>query len=56
MGTKEDIETGYAAADLDGWARRAREWAKRGDTFIYFIAGAKRRAPAASAALIERIG
>lgn len=56
MGTKEDIETGYAAADLDRWSRRAREWGKRGDAFIYFIAGAKRRAPAAAAALIERVG
>jgi uncharacterized protein YecE (DUF72 family) len=55
MGTKEDIETGYSAAGLDGWAKRARAWAKRGDVFVYFIAGAKQRAPAAAEALIARI-
>ena len=54
MRTKEDIETGYAAADLDLWAKRARAWAKRGETFVYFISGAKIRAPAAARALMER--
>jgi len=56
MRSKEDIETGYAAADLDRWAQRARTWAKRGDAFAYFISGAKLRAPAAARALIERVG
>jgi len=55
MRTTEDIETGYPAADLDRWAGRARDWAKRGDVFIYFISGAKLRAPAAAQALIERL-
>ena len=55
MRTKEDIETGYAVADLDRWAQRARAWAKRGDVFVYFISGAKLRAPAAAQALIERV-
>ncbi len=55
MRTKEDVETGYAAADLDRWARRARAWAERGDAFVYFISGAKLRAPAAAQALIERV-
>ena len=56
MRTKEDIVTGYSAADLDRWAKRAQTWAKRGDVFIYFISGAKLRAPAAAQALIERVG
>jgi uncharacterized protein YecE (DUF72 family) len=56
MGTQDAIETGYAAADLDGWAKQARTWAKRGDAFVYFISGAKHRAPAAAQALIERVG
>jgi uncharacterized protein YecE (DUF72 family) len=56
MRTVEDVETGYSAADLDNWAARARAWAKRGDVFIYFISGAKLRAPAAAQALIERLG
>jgi uncharacterized protein YecE (DUF72 family) len=55
MRTKPDIETGYTAADLDNWAKRAKAWAKRGDVFIYFISGAKVRAPAAAQALIERV-
>jgi uncharacterized protein YecE (DUF72 family) len=56
MRTSEDIATGYSAADLDRWAERVRAWAKRGNVFAYFIAGAKVRAPAAAQALIERVG
>ncbi len=55
MHTQENIETGYLAADLDHWAEQAGRWAKRGDTFVYFISGAKQRAPAAAQALIERV-
>ena len=55
MRTKEEVRTGYAASDLDRWSVRARAWAKRGDAFIYFISGAKVRAPAAAVALIERL-
>ncbi|HEY3916218.1 MAG TPA: DUF72 domain-containing protein [Stellaceae bacterium] len=56
MGTEEAIATGYSAAALDGWAKRARQWAKHGDVFVYMISGAKVRAPAAAQALIERLG
>jgi uncharacterized protein YecE (DUF72 family) len=55
MRSKEEIKTGYAAADLDRWSARTRAWAKRGDAFVYFISGAKIRNPAAAQALIERI-
>jgi len=55
MRTQSEIETGYDAKALDGWAKKARDWAKRGDAFIYFISGAKERAPAAAQALIERV-
>ena len=55
MRTQEEIDTGYAPAALDRWAKLARRWAKRGDTFVYFISGAKVRAPAAAQALIERL-
>jgi uncharacterized protein YecE (DUF72 family) len=55
MRTNEDIETGYSAADLDAFAERAKQWAQRGDVFIYFISGAKIRAPAAAQALIARL-
>ena len=55
MRTQDAVETGYSAADLDRWAERAGAWAKRGDAFIYFISGAKHRAPAAAQALIGRL-
>jgi uncharacterized protein YecE (DUF72 family) len=55
MRTEEKIQTGYKPADLDRWADRAKGWAARGDVFVYFISGAKVRAPAAAQALIERV-
>jgi uncharacterized protein YecE (DUF72 family) len=56
MRTQDDVETGYSPAELDHWAKRARVWAERGDAFVYFISGAKLRAPAAAQALIQRVG
>jgi uncharacterized protein YecE (DUF72 family) len=56
MRTQEDVETGYDTAALGRWAKQAKEWAKRGDVFVYFISGAKVRAPAAAQALIKRVG
>lgn len=56
MRTKEEVETGYTEAEIDQWAKRAGTWAARGDTFVYFISGAKVRAPAAARALIQRLG
>lgn len=53
---REEIATGYEDAALDGFADRARAWAKEGDVYIFFIAGAKVRAPLAAKALIERLG
>ncbi|MHB8885130.1 MAG: DUF72 domain-containing protein [Methylovirgula sp.] len=55
MRTKDDVATGYKAEDIDGWAKQAKAWAKRGDAFVYFISGAKVRNPAAAQAMIERI-
>lgn len=53
---EEEIETGYSAAALDNWAKRARGWAGGGrDTFVFMINGAKLRAPAAAEALIARL-
>jgi uncharacterized protein YecE (DUF72 family) len=56
MRTKENIAAGYSRSELDGWAARARAWARHGNVFIYFISGAKLRAPAAAMAMIERLG
>jgi uncharacterized protein YecE (DUF72 family) len=58
MRSEADTPTGYAPAALDAWATGARAWAggkwPRG-VFIYFINGAKERAPAAALALLERL-
>jgi uncharacterized protein YecE (DUF72 family) len=55
MKTVEHEPLGYTGAALDGWADRVRQWARRGDAFVFFISGAKVRAPAAARALIERV-
>lgn len=54
MKSEEDQPTGYAPETLDQWAGQAKLWASKGDAFIYFISGAKVRAPAAAQALISR--
>jgi len=52
----EGEPAGYKPEALDRWAGRAKEWAAEGrDVFLYFINGAKIRAPAAAQALIERL-
>lgn len=51
----EDCPTGYDDAALDGWTARAKDWAKRGDVFAYFISGAKVRNPAAAQAMIAKL-
>jgi uncharacterized protein YecE (DUF72 family) len=56
MSSREDEPTGMTSAELDAIAGRTRDWAKRGDVFAYFIAGAKVRNPAAAQALIEKLG
>jgi uncharacterized protein YecE (DUF72 family) len=51
-----DEATGYAPPALDDWAARAREWCADGrDCFVYFINGAKIRAPAAAVSLLGRL-
>lgn len=54
--TRDDVATGYTDADLDHWAKRAKTWAKGDrDVFVYIIAGAKVRNPAAAQALMARL-
>ena len=53
------LATGYAPKALDTWAARAQGWTttpKARDVFVYFINGAKERAPAAAGALLQRLG
>ena len=52
------VKTGYRPAAIAKWAARARTWAagpKRRDVFVYFINGAKERAPAAAMSLIASL-
>lgn len=56
MRTQDKVATGYDKKGLDHWAKRAKDWAKRGDAFVYMISGAKVRNPAAAQALIDRVG
>ncbi len=48
--------TGYAPKALDDWCARAQGWASQRDTFVFFINGAKEKAPAAAGALLKRLG
>src|SRR5258705_1738637 len=56
MASREDLEMGVTDAELSGYARQSRGWAKHGDVFAYFISGAKTRNPAAAQALIQELG
>ncbi|WP_333590925.1 DUF72 domain-containing protein [Brevundimonas sp.] len=55
MSSREDEPTGMTSAELDAVAKQTKDWARRGDVFAYFIAGAKVRNPAAAQALIEKL-
>jgi len=50
----EGEPTGYPAEALDSWVERFRQQSVR-DCFVYFINGAKVRAPAAAQALLQRL-
>ena len=52
----EDVPAGYGDDALDGFAKRAGDWAEKGDAYIFMINGAKVRAPAAAVALRQRLG
>ena len=58
MRSEAECPTGYPPDALDQWAQGARAWvggdATR-DAFIFFINGAKERAPAAAMDLIKRL-
>jgi uncharacterized protein YecE (DUF72 family) len=56
MKSRSEEETGYAPGELAAWADRARKRSSGGrDAFIYFIDGAKERAPAAAQAFLGLI-
>ena len=53
----DDEPDGYPPEALDAWAQRLRERSAHDvcDCFVYFISGAKIRAPAAAQALLQRL-
>jgi uncharacterized protein YecE (DUF72 family) len=55
MRTEPQIETGYPEKALGEWTGKAKAWAAERDVFLFFISGAKERAPAAAQALIARL-
>jgi uncharacterized protein YecE (DUF72 family) len=55
MTTRASVAAGVGESDLAAYAKRLRGWAKRGDVFTYFIAGAKARNPAAAMALMRKL-
>ncbi len=55
MKARAGEETGYPSDELAHWQKRAEGWAKGGrDAFVYFINGAKERAPAAARAFLAK--
>ena len=53
MKSRADEKTGYPANELAAWRSQAQGWSREGrDVFVYFINGAKERAPAAAAAYL----
>ncbi len=54
-GTLETEPKGFPEPELAHWTRRVAAWAERRDCFIYVIAGAKARNPAAAMAMIARL-
>ena len=55
MSSSEDLDAGLDDAALTVIAKRAKAWAKSGDTFVFFIAGAKVRNPGAAVALQNKL-
>lgn len=51
----EAMPSGYTDAALGLWATKALDWARSGDTYVFFISGAKVRNPAAAQALIAKL-
>ena len=53
---QSEIEQGYPDAQIDQWATRIRDWSQSGrEVFVFFINGAKERAPAAAMALTGKL-
>ena len=59
MRSQADVPTGYPPGAIAEWAQGVRAWtggARPRDVFVYFINGAKERAPAGAMALMAQLG
>ena len=56
MRTVSELPTGYAPEVLERWAQGTRDWVAqdaKNEAFVFFISGAKERAPAAAQAFLK---
>ncbi|MDP3228733.1 MAG: DUF72 domain-containing protein [Acidovorax sp.] len=59
MRSQADVDTGYTPSAIAEWAQGVRTWTsgeRPRDVFVYFINGAKERAPAGAMALMAQLG
>jgi uncharacterized protein YecE (DUF72 family) len=59
MRSAADCPTGYAPQEIGRWVQGAREWnalGERKEVFVFFINGAKERAPAAAMEFLRQSG
>jgi uncharacterized protein YecE (DUF72 family) len=59
MRSQADYPTGYAPQELGRWVQGARDWVGMGEArqaFVFFINGAKERAPAAAMEFLRQLG
>lgn len=56
MTSRDHLEEGFEPKLFAKFAKQAKGWAAKGDTFFYFISGAKVRDPAAAQALLRKLG
>ena len=59
MRSRADVPTGYTPEAIAQWAQGVRTWTsgeRPRDVFVYFINGAKERAPAGAMALMAQLG
>jgi uncharacterized protein YecE (DUF72 family) len=57
MNAASEVATGYSKPALKTWATQAQAWRAEGrDAYVYFINGAKERAPAAAMQFLKSLG
>lgn len=59
MRSEADCATGYPPQELGKWVRGAKEWVdagERNEAFVFFINGAKERAPHAAMEFLRQLG